>query len=553
MKGMRKLIAVVLALTVAMTFGSMSAFAQTVTYTGTGATTDGKITVSNAAKGETYSIHKLFDATVGANGEVAYKGTIPDALKDYFEETSTGSGYVKAKAGATKTTYYTDAEKTTVSEKATDYYTIEMSDGLKTALKSWATSSNMTGEEVSADGSAVVFDKIPYGYYVVKTSQGQALVSVDSATKTATVVDKNTTEPTIQKKVKDTNGNWVEVTDANIGEQKEFKVDVETTNWYTPKNASEQKQIKQYIIGDDFDTNKFTLDSIDSVVVGTLSEGTFTEIDAITGKTAFPITIDWVDNAGKSKYANGAVIRVIYKAHLNDDAVIDVGNTSADKRGNLNTADVNWKYIDDSEHFGQGEDKLKDEAAVDTYAIALKKFNESGDPLANATFQFPFYVKETKDSNGNYVYAGTTSGTGLINSITTPNDGQITIVGVKAGTYSGIAETSAPDGYNKTTDTFSVTAVKISTTTTVTTTTKSWKIDADGNVTDLQENETAKTTTTYTNNSVAATAIGVINKTGSTLPSTGGIGTTIFYILGALLVVGCGIILIARRRSSANN
>ena len=45
----------------------------------------------------------------------------------------------------------------------------------------------------------------------------------------------------------------------------------------------------------------------------------------------------------------------------------------------------------------------------------------------------------------------------------------------------------------------------------------------------------------------------VINKSGSELPSTGGIGTTIFYILGALLVIGCGIILIARRRSSAHN
>ena len=40
----------------------------------------------------------------------------------------------------------------------------------------------------------------------------------------------------------------------------------------------------------------------------------------------------------------------------------------------------------------------------------------------------------------------------------------------------------------------------------------------------------------------------VVNKSGSTLPETGGIGTTIFYVLGSLLVVGAGVVLITRKR-----
>ena len=44
----------------------------------------------------------------------------------------------------------------------------------------------------------------------------------------------------------------------------------------------------------------------------------------------------------------------------------------------------------------------------------------------------------------------------------------------------------------------------------------------------------------------------IINKSGATLPETGGIGTTIFYIIGAILVIGAGVVLVTRRRMSAN-
>jgi LPXTG-motif cell wall-anchored protein len=77
-----------------------------------------------------------------------------------------------------------------------------------------------------------------------------------------------------------------------------------------------------------------------------------------------------------------------------------------------------------------------------------------------------------------------------------------------------------------------------------TTTTKHFYIDENGNesltATDID--------VVYQNDNVAATAIMVINKKGVELPSTGGIGTTIFYILGSALVIGCGIVLISRKR-----
>jgi fimbrial isopeptide formation D2 family protein/LPXTG-motif cell wall-anchored protein len=524
---MKKLIALVLALAMVATLGLAFADAPT-----------GTITISNAAKGIHYDIYKLFDATVGADGEIAYTsgtdGTIPNGLGDYFQKVTGTVNNVEEKEGTRVT-----------GDK--------LSDAAVAALKTWTT----TATKADADGkdgtgTAVSFTGLAYGYYVITSSQGDGKITVVTLNgSTASIVDKNTTEPDIQKKVKNAAGEWVEVTDANIGEVKEFKLDITTANWHEPYGGGEQKQIKQYIIGEDFATNKFELVSIDSIQIGTISEGTFTASTNLTvaeGAT-FPVTVDWVDGSGNSLYNNGVTIRIIYKAKLQDDALIDVGNENADLRGNVNTADLDWKYMDDTPHYGDGHDHDKDTATVDTYAIGLKKFNKEGTGLADATFQFQFYVKETPAADGSYIYAGTEPGEGLTNTITTPAGGQITIKGVKAGTYSGIAETVAPNGYNRTSDTFSVTATKISSTTTVTTTEKKWKIDQNGGIHDYSETVESSTETTYTNANIAVTAIPVINLTGTVLPSTGGIGTTIFYILGGLLVIGAAVILVARRKA----
>lgn len=524
MKKMKKIMALVIAVTMMLAMG-MTAMAQTEPYSGSDGATDSKITVTNAAKGETYKVVKLFGATVGGNGEIAYTGTIPEALNEYFvmdSKTKAITATEAAKAGAG------------LSEAAT------------TALKTWAESHTAVAEAV-ADGTALEFTGLPYGYYVVLTTQGAGAVSVTSTNPTAEVTDKNTTEPDIEKKVKNAAGEWVEVTDANIGEVKDFKLDINTTNWHEKDGTS--KQVKEYVIGEDFATNKFELVSIDKIQV--IEDEKATDITIADGQV-FPVTVPWTNADGSSKYENGATIHIEYKAKLKDDALVDVGNENEDLRGNVNTADLNWKYTDgaggDQPHFGEGEDKITDTASVDTYAIALKKFDKEGNALAGAKFQFPFYVKATPNADGNYVYAGTEAGEGLTNVIETPAaDGQITVVGVKAGTYE-VTETEAPDGYNLLDAPISIEATKISTTTTTTTTTKTWKIDADGNVTDLQEGETAETTTTYTNNTVAATTYGVINLAGSVLPGTGGMGTTIFYLLGGILVIGAAIMLIARRR-----
>ena len=299
-----------------------------------------------------------------------------------------------------------------------------------------------------------------------------------------------------------------------------------------------------------------------------------------------------------SLYNSDVTIVVDYWMILDNDAIVD-------EPGNKNYAQYGWSPIDNKDNQGNPkeptnpneEDKPSqkekvDEATVYTFALAWVKVNEQAEALADAEFELPFYVKLGEDGNplkdGNaYVFAfkpGTNfneeaaatypedksqdpnnDGTypkftkdNTTNLVTTDATGVITIKGVEQGTYT-ITETKAPAGYNQLTAPFDVEAKKSGPTVTTKTKTIIY-LDAQGNVT-----ETVTTATEEYNTDVDsfnnATATGdeeksvpvyqfdpIVNKQGTELPSTGGIGTTIFYVVGAILVLGAGIVLITRRR-----
>lgn len=246
------------------------------------------------------------------------------------------------------------------------------------------------------------------------------------------------------------------------------------------------------------------------------------------------IVIDWYDeDNSKFLHDNGATVTITYTAKVTDNAAID-------GTGNTNKVTVTWTTKNGTEP-GPGE--LKQEETIYTYAIALKKVNNKGKTLPGAVFEFPFYVQTTPDANGAYIYAGTTPGEGLTNQITTPDSGVIVVKGVKSGTYE-IKEVTAPAGYNKLTAPVTVEAVKTSQTSTHTTV----YLDENGNTTNTQTEKTIEVKVDIAN--IAATALVVVNKAGTELPSTGGMGTTIFYVLGAVLVVGAGVLLVTKKRMS---
>ncbi len=470
------------------------------------------ITISNASKGETYKVYKLFDATVSSDGKsIAYTGTVPDGLTEYFTADAKGN------ISVTNQAYTKDNE---------------MSDSLRTALKTWAEGQGEDAALASktSDGTELKFEKLPYGYYVVTTSQGEQAITVTSTKPDATIVDKNSTVPgtNFTKKANNTN--------VNIGDTVTYTVSFNTSNY--DGTGDKAKKILSYTITDTLP--EFLTDvTVKSITI----KGGEDESEEALATQQFDenkqITLDWYDKANnKHLYKNGSIITITYTAKVTDKAAI-AGN------GNTNSVTLSWKKDDGNggtETGGGDSTKNTASETIYTYAIALQKVNEKGKNLAGATFQLPFYVKETAEKN-TYVYAGATQDAEktYTNTVTTPDSGLIIIKGVKATTYS-ITETKAPDGYNKLLEPFSVEAEAISATETKITK----YVGTDGTVTDNEtETNTVKVNVT---NSIPASVKVVVNKTGTELPSTGGMGTTLFYALGGVLVTGAAILLVVKKR-----
>ena len=196
---MKKISAILLALILMF---SMVAMAQDVA-TGHGGTAS--ITITNAAKGATYKVAKLFDASVTgtAGGSIAYTGEIPTALAAYFEMDAAGN--------ISKTGAFDIADAT-----------------VQAALKTWA-EANPTATAVS-DGSELVFTELEYGYYIVTTTQGQGAITVASTNPNVEVVDKNSSDPVIGTDAKSVGDN-----EYKIGDTANFTVTFTATN-YTANN-----------------------------------------------------------------------------------------------------------------------------------------------------------------------------------------------------------------------------------------------------------------------------------------------------------------------------
>lgn len=461
------------------------------------------ITVENASKGETYKIYKLFDATVTGtpNGSISYTGAVPATLATYFEADAAGNITVKDAA-------YADPTNKT-----------EMSEGLRTALKTWAETATATATAES-DGSNLLFKGLPYGYYVVTTTQGEQAVTVTSTNPNATVHDKNSSVPKDLVKT-------VDNTDVHIGDTVTYTVSFKTANY--SGSGADVKKITAYNIEDTLP------DYLGNVTVTKITVNDGAEHDVTAQFNNKKIVLKWYDDTTKQfLYGNGATVTITYTAVITDKADID-GD------GNKNVVTLTWD-LDNATNPNPG-DKLEGDVKVYTYAIALKKVDDKGKALSGAEFELPFYVKKTPDAADNaYIYAGTTAGADLTNKVTSPADGLIVIKGVASGAYT-IKETTAPAGYNLLKDPFTVTATQTGQTTTHTTT----YLDDKGNITGQVTN--TKVEVKLDNISTAVQV--VVNKTGATLPSTGGMGTTVFYVLGgAVVAAACVLLIVTKKRKN---
>ena len=207
-----------------------------------------------------------------------------------------------------------------------------MSEGLKSALTDWAENESATKSAVS-DGSELTFKNLPYGYYVVTTTQGTSAITVDSTNPNAEIVDKNGTVPSgLTKTVNDD--------DVNFGDTVTYTVTFNTSNY--DGNGTAAKKIMSYTIQDtlpDFLSNV----TVTSIIVD--NDGSAATTDDQTNVTAQfdnkKIVLDWYDeDNSKFLYDNGATVTLTYTATVTDKAAIAGA-------GNTNKVTVTWQDEND--------------------------------------------------------------------------------------------------------------------------------------------------------------------------------------------------------------
>lgn len=491
MKMLKKVGMVVLALAFSMAFGA-TAFAQDVA---SGAGGNASITVNNASKGETYSVYKLFDATVTGTekGSIAYSGTIPESLEAYF--TADSAGNISA------------TDLTGNTEGLTEESRIA-------ALKAWAGSKAVTPVATGdGDGSKLTFTGLTYGYYVITSTQGKgANITVTSTNPNAVIYDKNSTSPTPGQ-----NGlKTVDDDDVSIGDTVTYTINFKASNH--EGSGEEATQITEYVITDTL-PNFLSDVKVTSVKVG---EQNIT-VENDNNEYVLPqfdeegkITLSWVDESRNSKYANGVEVTITYTGVVNDKMVVGGGES------NENEVKVTWTGNDNG---------LTDKEVISTYAAAIQKITHGtleSDEIKLAGAEFAAKGLTVTGSDGLYtVVSYDPNSTTLGTTMQCDANGYLIIKGLDSTETLRVTETKAPDGYNKLNGEFELTATKTTETTVITT---------DDN------------TKVITVTSGAPTAKEVVNNKGEQLPSTGGMGTTLFYVVGGLLVVGAAVTMVVRKR-----
>ena len=459
---------------------------------------DGIITIQKAKKNQTYTIYRILKLESFSRGDKREEGnyayTLEEGWDDFLTNSSeypTGNYLQKDK----DTGYVTwDSTKTDYAAFAKDALKYVKAKSIAPAKKA------VTASE---DGE-VSFKDLPLGYYLIDSTAG-ALCSLDTTDKEVIIQEKNGV-PSVDKVVK-SGDDYKDNNTASIGDKVEFKTTI-----------TAQPGAQNYVLHDKMDAG-LTFDDT-SIKINLMKSGETTE--SPVGNTNYTVKIIDLESTNPCTFhiefkqdfcdtlkANDQII-ITYSATLNEKA--EIGNT-----GNKNETKLTYG------------DNNKTETATTTtrtfeipvFKYTLKDNKETA--LKDATFTLSkdsVTTPNTKEiiklekKNGTTTEEYLVNSSGTVTEITTGATGKFKIQGLDAGTYY-LTETKQPDGYNKLT-----TPVTIIISDTGTITVKGTNVNP----------------------------VKVENKSGSILPSTGGMGTTLFYIFGAILVIGSGVVLITKKR-----
>lgn len=462
--------------------------------------TKGTITITNAIKGQDYKIYKILDLeSFNADlGKEAYSYTIATGWEKFFKNEA-GKDYVDVNNGYVTWKNDVKQEKAAELAKKALAYAKDNSDNV-TAVDKEPTSVSIDNET-----EKLTYSNLDLGYYLVDSSVG-ALCGLNTTNSEVDIIEKNGV-PSVEKFVSDaSDGTFKEDSFANIGDTVYFQTII------TAKQGAHN-----YVLHDKMD-DAFTFDDnivikSDNTVVDKANYTIYynanneTAENKVTDKCTFEIkfTQTYLDTL-----KNDQKIVITYSAVLNDKAVI-------------NNANFN------KTHLSYGDNKVSNEDSTSTSTSSIKVLKYTGNTTHTLNgAKFKLFTEETgvdalkfeKIDEQNYRLTKKETGN---DEIETVKDGQFTMQGLKPNVTYWLEETEAPKGYNKLTKRIKVELKEYG------------HVVVDGKGTGFPP----------------LTQVEVENNKGSILPSTGGMGTTLIYLVGGALVLGSGFVLANKKRAKA--
>lgn len=548
MKTLKKLFVFALALAM-LSCLALTAFAEEDTYT---------ITINNDKTGHTYGAYQVFAGTL-SNGKLTGI-TWGDGV------TLTGEDTLKVGETELDAAGWADL-------LAAEEYDSDLLKAFADAISAKLADATATSGE-PADGKYTI-SGLDAGYYLVKDDA--AVSGEDSATRyilkvtNDTEVSPKSSTPSVDKQVLDTNDSnsavdgeehWNETADHDIGDHVSFRL-IGTL----PSTYADYKSYK-YIFHDTMSAG-LTLD-VDSITAKVVT-GEGTEEDpyetveeiTLTKGTDYKVVTDTDDDCtfhvvfSNLKTVEGLTadhkIMVEYTAELNENAVIGVdGNPNEVKLQFSN--DPNYEKSgepgDDDDDEPTGETP-PDKVIVFTYELDVNKVDEKNEALPGAGFTLykkidgdwkaikfaPYYGPDKTDGEVLYYvvaeYVDNYDETSKECELSAADMTEFKFAGLDDGEYK-LVESTVPAGYNQAADIeFTITATHD---------------DTKEELVEVKFGEDDKVITDGQDTDLGIGTTDVVNHSGLELPETGGIGTTIFYIVGGLLVVSAGVLLITKSR-----
>lgn len=491
---MKKLMAALLAVAMVCAM-AIPAFAAG----GAGATTgEGKITINNAVIGHTYKIYRILNLQYNETAKsFRYEknnkwGAFVDDQSDKLAVDA--NGVVTWKEGVS-------AEKDGAPIKA---LAIAAGQYVKDQGTTFA-----ADDSVKATSNTVIFDNLPLGWYlVVSDLTNDAICSIDTTAKEVTIKEKNGA-PTVEKEVEYASDSWGQGNDGNVGDTVNFH----TTIYVTDGNPTNYVLHDKMSNGLSFKENSIAVKVNDTLITNYTVK--YTNTDKCTFEISFP---------NGTLQTNDKVV-VTYSAIINSDAVVGTD-------GNDNET---WlKY-------GETGETTRSKTKTYTWSFNILKFftDSNGDKKYLADVEFVLYRKDNTakkteyaqfDSNNKLTgWTATESEAGKLRTNATSN---VCVEGLDAGTYF-LKETATPVGFNSLTSDVEVQITSNCNTLTGANYAVEYRMDNEEGFTDTDEQEKV---------------VPIENNRGTTLPSTGGIGTTIFYVVGGGLMAAAAILLITKKR-----